>query len=233
MTDSAKAKVTTGKYMKPEARRAQLIEVAEELFNKNGFNQVTMEGLASAASITKPIVYRHFPSKIDLYVEVLNNRAKSLTANMEIALSPISEPQEGDLDTAGLDLIGSVIRCYVEHAFNSGVDALTVFTNEGAEDERVKAALAAPHEEIAKMFASSLLEITELSEEEAAIVAETSCALAQAAASQALKSYKGFESETVRKIISVNSHFAWHGISNMLRLETNDLPAEGSDLDNS
>lgn len=53
-------------------RRAQLIEVARSLFALRGLDGATIEEIAAAAGVSKPVVYEHFGSKEGLYTEVVD-----------------------------------------------------------------------------------------------------------------------------------------------------------------
>ncbi len=53
-------------------RRAQLIEVARGLFALRGLDGATIEEIAAAAGVSKPVVYEHFGSKEGLYTEVVD-----------------------------------------------------------------------------------------------------------------------------------------------------------------
>jgi AcrR family transcriptional regulator len=52
-------------------RRQQLLDVALETFSKQGFHQTSMNDIADAAGVTKPVLYQHFGSKRDLFLELL------------------------------------------------------------------------------------------------------------------------------------------------------------------
>jgi AcrR family transcriptional regulator len=52
-------------------RRRQLLVAATELFGTRGYRHTSMEDIAEAAGVTKPVLYQHFPSKQKLYVELL------------------------------------------------------------------------------------------------------------------------------------------------------------------
>ena len=54
-----------------EQRREQLTSVAAELFSARGFHAVGINDIASAAGLTGPAVYRHFPDKRALLAHVL------------------------------------------------------------------------------------------------------------------------------------------------------------------
>lgn len=54
-------------------RRRQLIDVALETFARSGYNSTTMEDIATAAGVTKPLLYQHFMSKRALYLELIDD----------------------------------------------------------------------------------------------------------------------------------------------------------------
>ena len=65
-----------------EQRRSQLLEVATELFAAHGFHATSMDDLAEAAGVTKPVLYQHFPSKRALYLELLADVDRKLTSRL-------------------------------------------------------------------------------------------------------------------------------------------------------
>ena len=58
-------------------RRNQLIEVAIDLFSRDGFGGTTTREIALAAGVTEAIIFRHFATKQDLYKAILDTRCKS------------------------------------------------------------------------------------------------------------------------------------------------------------
>ena len=54
-------------------RRRQLLDVALDVFAQKGFHQTSMEEVADAAGVTKPVLYQHFGSKRELYLELLDD----------------------------------------------------------------------------------------------------------------------------------------------------------------
>lgn len=67
-------------------RRAQLLDVARQVFGRNGFHGVSMEEVARQAGVTKPILYDHFPSKEALYLALLDEDAAALEQSVRSAL---------------------------------------------------------------------------------------------------------------------------------------------------
>jgi len=73
-----------------EERRQQLIGVALELFSQRSPDDVSIDEIAAAAGISRPLVYHYFPGKLSLYEAALKRAAQDLAGRFE-------EPQEGPL----------------------------------------------------------------------------------------------------------------------------------------
>lgn len=75
-------------------RRSQLFEVACEVFADAGFHATSMDDVAEAAGVTKPVLYQHFPSKRALYQELLDDVAARLVAAVAGATGSASSGRE-------------------------------------------------------------------------------------------------------------------------------------------
>jgi AcrR family transcriptional regulator len=53
------------------ARREQILDVSVQVFARRGFHSTSMNDVAEAAGVTKPVLYQHFDSKQDLYLALL------------------------------------------------------------------------------------------------------------------------------------------------------------------
>jgi AcrR family transcriptional regulator len=54
-----------------DRRRALILEAAARLFGERGYDGTTLDEVATASGVTKPILYRHFGSKRALYMALL------------------------------------------------------------------------------------------------------------------------------------------------------------------
>ncbi|MGH2676883.1 MAG: TetR/AcrR family transcriptional regulator [Actinomycetota bacterium] len=72
--------------MRAPERRKQLLEVARRVFGRRGYHVVTMDDVAREAGVTKPILYDHFPSKRDLYRDLLEEDLADLKERLREAL---------------------------------------------------------------------------------------------------------------------------------------------------
>lgn len=68
--------------MSREARGAQLLDVAEELFVDKGFEGTSMEDIARRAGVTRPMVYSHFPTKEVAFVACVERARGELETRM-------------------------------------------------------------------------------------------------------------------------------------------------------
>jgi len=74
------------KRMVPEERRAQLLEVASRILSERGVEAVRIPEVAEAAGVTRPVVYRFFPSRQAIFIALLEDLSKSIDDRLEDAL---------------------------------------------------------------------------------------------------------------------------------------------------
>ena len=60
------------------ARREQILDVAVQVFARSGYHGASMNDVADAAGVTKPVLYQHFDSKQDLYLALLDEVGRRL-----------------------------------------------------------------------------------------------------------------------------------------------------------
>ncbi|MFM7873725.1 MAG: TetR/AcrR family transcriptional regulator [Actinomycetota bacterium] len=70
-----------------DERRAQLLVAALEIFTASGYHAASMDEIAERASVSKPVLYQHFPSKVDLYLAVLDLHIDSLVFAIQKAIA--------------------------------------------------------------------------------------------------------------------------------------------------
>ncbi len=74
-----------------DERRAQLLVAALETFTASGYHAASMDEIAERASVSKPVLYQHFPSKLDLYLAVLDLHIDSLVFAIQKAIASTRE----------------------------------------------------------------------------------------------------------------------------------------------
>lgn len=76
------------------ARRRQLLDIALAEFADQGYRGVSMDRVAEAAGVTKPVLYQHFRSKRALYLELVDDVADRLEGAVVKATADAASPRE-------------------------------------------------------------------------------------------------------------------------------------------
>jgi len=91
--------------MTPEARRNQLLDTARSIIESEGLQPFTMEALARAASVSSPLVYKYFSSRLALLRELLEREHRTMS-------------QEVATKLRDAESFESIVRVFVEANFD-------------------------------------------------------------------------------------------------------------------
>ena len=91
---------TTLRSRQKSDRRSQLLSAAEQLIAERGFLAVRLEDIGAAAGVSGPAIYRHFPSKEALLVELLVGISTRLLEGGQAVVADADNPAAA---LAGLD----------------------------------------------------------------------------------------------------------------------------------
>ncbi len=82
-------------HLGPERRRPQVLDAALELFLEQGYEGTSMDAVARAAGVTKPVVYACFAGKDELFRALLRREEERILAEIQAAFaaSDLSDPQ--------------------------------------------------------------------------------------------------------------------------------------------
>jgi AcrR family transcriptional regulator len=83
-----------GARLSRSARRAQLLEAARDVFAEQGYHAAAMDDIAERAGVSKPVLYQHFPGKLELYRALLTTHAEDLVSRVRTALTGTTDNQE-------------------------------------------------------------------------------------------------------------------------------------------
>jgi len=114
------------------ARRKQLLAAAQEVFVAQGYHAAAMDDIAEQAGVSKPVLYQHFPGKLELYLALLDTHAEVLVGKIRSAMIATSDNKER---------VAGAIRAYFEFVGDASGAFRLVFEsdlrNEPAVRERV------------------------------------------------------------------------------------------------
>jgi AcrR family transcriptional regulator len=80
--------------MPAAARRHQLLDVALVRFAASGYQGTSMDEIADAAGVTKPVLYQHFSSKRQLFAELLTSEGRRLLADVQSRAAAQTQPYQ-------------------------------------------------------------------------------------------------------------------------------------------
>ena len=91
---SERKRARGGGRMPRDERRGQLLETASDLFVDRGYHAAGMDEIADRAGVSKPVLYQHFSSKLDLYLAVLHQHVDILVSGVRQALRTTTDNRQ-------------------------------------------------------------------------------------------------------------------------------------------
>jgi AcrR family transcriptional regulator len=115
------------------ARRKQLLAAAQEVFVAHGYHQAAMDDIAERAGVSKPVLYQHFPGKLELYLALLDTHCDAIVAKVRATRRSTTENKER---------VSGAVRAYFDFVDHESEAFRLVFAsdlrNEPAVRERVE-----------------------------------------------------------------------------------------------
>ena len=162
-----------GGRMPRRERRAQLLESALEVFVAQGYHAAAMDDIADRAGVSKPVLYQHFPGKLDLYVALLDASCDQIIENCRTALASTHDNE--------VRVAATIDAFFAYVASDTGAFRLVFesdLTNEAGVRERVERVTT----ECSAMIAEVIAEDTGLPPEASRLLAVSLVGMAQVSA---------------------------------------------------
>lgn len=188
-------------------RRAQVLELAEDLFAREGFHHVSMDDIADRAGVSKPVLYRHFPSKLDLYLAVVDRRGEVLVRGVEAEL----ERALADETLDGFEIVQAIVGAFVHFTEEAGATSSLLFESDVTHDADVKARVESASRRTAEAICRTLVTFTGLPDARAQLLAEVLVAMAQETATSRLRGHDVPTDEAITLV----SRLAWAGLEGL------------------
>jgi AcrR family transcriptional regulator len=93
-TRPAGERTPRGSRLPRRARRAQLLESALEVFVAQGYHAAAMDDIAERAGVSKPVLYQHFPGKLELYLALLDRAVDTVIEGTRAALESTDDNKQ-------------------------------------------------------------------------------------------------------------------------------------------
>ncbi|WP_027341844.1 TetR/AcrR family transcriptional regulator [Hamadaea tsunoensis] len=80
--------------MPRSARRSQLLAAAQDVFVAQGYHAAAMDDIAERAGVSKPVLYQHFPGKLELYLALLDTHCDAFIDQIQGAMAATNDNKE-------------------------------------------------------------------------------------------------------------------------------------------
>ena len=196
-----------GARMPRRERRAQLLESALEVFVAQGYHAAAMDDIAERAGVSKPVLYQHFPGKLDLYLALLDVSCDTIIDNCRRALESTVDNKQR---------VEATIEVFYEYvAQDTGAFRLVFesdLTNEPAVREQVDRVTV----DCARLIAEVIRDDTGLPDEASRLLAVSLVGMAQVSARFWLTEAGGLGRDQAAALVA---GLAWRGIGGYPRTD--------------
>ena len=189
------------------ARRQQLLAAAQEVFGAHGYHAAAMDDIAEHAGVSKPVLYQHFPGKLELYLALIDTQAEALTKAVTEALARTNDNRER---------IHGVLSAYfgfVDRDDHDGAFRL-IFETDLNNDPAVRARVERVTQQTMEAVADVVAADTGLDRAQAELLATGLTGAAQVAARWWLSNDRPMPND---QAVALLEALMWRGISNFPR----------------
>lgn len=190
-----------GTRLPKPARRRQLLGAAREVFVAQGYHAAAMDEIADRAGVSKPVLYQHFPGKLDLYLALLDEGADALTATVRAALESTTDNKQrvSATFTAFFDFVGSTNQAF-----------RLVFESDLRNEAAVRDRLDRTMQDCAEMVSEVIRADAGIGKEAAQLLGMGLVGMAQVTATYWLSTNHMIPKDAAEQLIA---RLAWRGIS--------------------
>jgi AcrR family transcriptional regulator len=183
------------------ARRRQLLGAAQEVFVAQGYHAAAMDDIADRAGVSKPVLYQHFPGKLDLYLALLDESADELVAIVREALSSTTDNSQR---------VPATFRAFFDYVGTSGEAFRLVFESDLSNEPAVRARLDRTMQECAEMVSQFIREDAGVGDAAARLLGVALVGMAQVSSRYWLSTDGAIDKDVAEDLLS---RLAWRGIS--------------------
>ena len=181
-------------------RRAQLMSSALEVFVAQGYHAAAMDDIADRAGVSKPVLYQHFPGKLDLYLALLDQSCDEIIANCREALESTPDNKQR---------IATTMDVFYEYVAGASGAFRLVFESDLTNEPAVREHVDRVTSECAAMIAHVIHDDTGLPDDESRLLAVSLVGMAQVSARFWLSDPGRISKSQAAALVS---DLAWRGI---------------------
>ncbi|MGH3506345.1 MAG: TetR/AcrR family transcriptional regulator [Nocardioidaceae bacterium] len=186
--------------MPRSARRVQLLESAQDVFVAQGYHAAAMDDIAERAGVSKPVLYQHFPGKLDLYLALLDNACDQVIDGVRKALASTDNNKER---------VAATTEAFYAYVSNDGGAFRLVFESDLTSEPEVRARVDRVNRECAEAVAEVIADDTGFPAEASYLLAVALVGMSQVSARFWLDNESSMSRNQATELIS---SLAWRGI---------------------
>jgi AcrR family transcriptional regulator len=183
------------------ARRRQLLGAAQEVFVAQGYHAAAMDEIADRAGVSKPVLYQHFPGKLELYLALLDESADELVKIVSEALSSTTDNKQR---------VPATFQAFFDFVSSSGEAFRLVFESDLSNEPAVRQRLDRTMRDCAEMISQFIREDAGLRDDEARLLGMALVGMAQVSSRYWLSTDKAIPKDAAEQLLA---RLAWRGIS--------------------
>lgn len=187
------------------ARRRQLLSAAQEVFVENGYHAAAMDEIAERAGVSKPVLYQHFPGKLELYLALLDVHVEDMVGRMREALSSTTENKQR---------VRNTFRAYFDFVSTQGEAFRLVFESDLRNAAPVRQRVERALQDCAEMISQVIQEDTGVSSDEAHLLGVGLVGMAEVSARYWISAHGSIPKDSAEQLMA---RLAWRGISGFPR----------------
>lgn len=119
-----------GSRLPRDERRGQLLGAASEVFVDRGYHAAGMDEIADRAGVSKPVLYQHFTSKLELYLAVLDRHVDNMVSSVRQALRTTTDNRLR---------VRAAVHAFFEFIEHDGQGYRLIFENDYVSEPQVSA----------------------------------------------------------------------------------------------
>lgn len=192
---------TRGQRMPRSERRAQLLGAAQSVFVSRGYHAAAMDEIAERAGVSKPVLYQHFPGKLDLYLALLDEHCDTLEHLVRDAMAKKAD------DNA--ERVAATIAAYFDFVSREGAAFRMVFESDLTSVPQVRSRLDSVELACAEAIADVIAEDTGVDDERAMLLGTALAGIGQISARHWLTQGRSIPQDEAAELISA---LAWRGL---------------------
>jgi AcrR family transcriptional regulator len=183
------------------ARRRQLLGAAREVFVAQGYHSAAMDEIAERAGVSKPVLYQHFPGKLELYIALLDESVAELVRIVRDALSSTTDNRER---------VPATFQAFFDFVSASDEAFRLVFESDLSNEPEVRERLNRTMYDCADMISQFIREDAGLSDDEAHLLGMALVGMAQVSSRYWLSTGQAIPKDAAEQLLA---RLAWRGIS--------------------